>query len=782
MNAQPGKRDPSATSATNKRATVTSKCVVRDVMRSGTNLCMSISTVILLCAMAACGGSSDAATDDTQAVSVAGNSLGEAGTPITAGGSDATAEDSQPTWVAANLTVNSPTPSTSVQAPSSGGYVTVSNGHLMRNGKRLRQWGVNLQSGVFPTYSEIDLLIGRLGKLGFNAIRLWPTSGTFYKVDARGSVSPATALRGDGSALDRYDYLVAKASEAGMTVQMTMLHYLDLPTLRALNDPALSPWIQSARSDAELRLLIGIAPYVSDAYRALLKQHIARQLTRVNPYTQRTYANEPAVSAWELANEARFVDCALRATCIQSIPASAFAALSDRWQKSRLNTTGLPLPADLASFIASSHYSAYARFIADAFISASEDLRRHAHTVESTGTGIAQQPFIFNTGPIAPNAVAHYAYSRGDVFSPGVYKSPLSKTAGLNGSPWLPVSVSGNPPSYLNHIKVEGKPLVVYEASFFRPYDFRAEWGPMMAALALQQDWDGAFLYQYGHPSVIYSASGRPEGYGKLPLPDPSPVSPDAWKREYTYGFHHGGDPVAMASWSVASKLFTSVEETAPLSATWRFSLNAIFSNATGYPAGYFDAASNAAKSRAVAISFVDSDAQACAPCELNGSAPTTFSVSWPNSARQTLAVITPAGTAITGVLSGALGMLAEGISATVLEPGLGVAAVLRDVQSSGQPAVATLQVIGNAENSARSFDAKRVDFNSAAGAMRGLTSQGRGPLTHSGPKIEFKSDSALTFSTEAFTLEVVDAPRRGLTAILAASTNTFLVRATKAP
>ena len=65
-------------------------------------------------------------------------------------------------------------------------YVSVRNGHLYKNGKRLRVWGVNLQSGVFKTYAEIDLLVARLVKLGINGIRLWPTAGTFYRQDARG--------------------------------------------------------------------------------------------------------------------------------------------------------------------------------------------------------------------------------------------------------------------------------------------------------------------------------------------------------------------------------------------------------------------------------------------------------------------------------------------------------------------------------------------------------------------------------------------------------------------
>jgi hypothetical protein len=660
-------------------------------------------------------------------------------------------------------------------APALSPYVTVQKGHLYRNGKRLRQWGVNLQTGYFLTYAEIDLLIARLQGLGFNALRVWPTNGTFYVNTPDGPV-PATAKKGDGSALDRYDYLVYKAAQAGMTLQLTALHYLDLPTLREIRDPTISAWVAAAKDDAQLRNLHGFAPYVSTGYRNLLKQHIATQLSRVNPYTARRYADEPSVSAWELANEAHFVDCALTPTCLSGLPTIAFEALSSRWQSSKLNLTKLPLPADTASFIAGATYPAFAEFIAQTFVSGSGDLRAHARSVGGPASGVAVQPFIFNTGPTSPNAVAHFAYSRGDVFSIGAYRSPLQDAGALEGSAWLPVTAGGTKlPTYLNHVKVEGKPMIVYETSFFRPFSYRAEWGPLMVAMALQQDWDGVFLYQYGQPNAIYTAGGKPEGYGTMPLPEPSAYSPSPWKRDYTYGFHHGGDPVAMGSWSIAARLFTPVTESSPLQRTWRLPLRTIYSRPAGYPAGYFDAAWSAAWFGSVAIAFVGDDKSSCSPCLLSTAQPKSFAVQWPTPERQTLIVETPAGRAVTGALSGDLGQMGDGIKATIARPGFGIAAVLRS--GSSRDAEHSIQVVGEVSNSGMLFDRNRVNYASPIGAIYGLEQQGAMPLEYKGPAVDFQFPSAVTLAVENFGLQSAKLPGKSTTTRFAAEADGFRIQ-----
>jgi len=46
--------------------------------------------------------------------------------------------------------------------------------------------------------------------------------------------------------------------------------------------------------------------------------------------------------------------------------------------------------------------------------------------------------------------------------------------------------------------------------------------------------------------------SGRDTGYGYKPLPIPK-IGAGGVRGDYFFGFHQGGDPVSMASWSLAS-------------------------------------------------------------------------------------------------------------------------------------------------------------------------------------------------------------------------------------
>lgn len=633
------------------------------------------------------------------------------------------------------------------------------DGHLHRDGARLRVWGVNLQAGTFKSYEEVDRLIERCRALGFNALRVWPVTGTFYAPSNGPAMKPRIARKGDGSDQDRFDYLIAKASQAGMVVQMTMLHYMDLPMLRTLRDSPLASLVQSASSEQELRTLSGMAPYVSGPYRAAMKDHIARMLERVNPYTHRRYADEPAVLAWELGNEGRFVECALSSSCLQGLPAVFRSQLLDSWVAEPDHPRDASLEV-VAGKVAGPHYAAYSRFIATTFQRVSEELRDHARTIGGPDSAIARQPFIFNTGPVSTSGLGHYAYSRGDIFSIGVYSSPL-RARGLDGTAWMPTTSGGPLPPGTVTMKVKDKPLVVYETSFFRPFPFRAEWGPLMAAIALQQDWDGAFLYQYGQPAIIYTQAGKPEGYGTVPLSEP--VARDVGAGDYTVGFHHGSDPVAIGSWSAAGRLFTSVRETVPPANVWRIPMAALFSEPSGYPTGTLARLAEAAMHGPTVVEFDSGSAPHCAPCALPASAAKSFTVAWP-VAGAPLIVTAPGGVLYAGKLvEGQTKALVKGIQFTPRTTAFGLVAGLQDAVA-GQPdgTVATVVVLGDVRNSASQFDAARVDFSSPAGAMAGLRAKGGLPLLYDGPMVDLAIGMEAEVIDQDFGLQSSPAKRVG--------------------
>ncbi|MFZ4703720.1 MAG: hypothetical protein ACOYMG_27055, partial [Candidatus Methylumidiphilus sp.] len=560
----------------------------------------------------------------------------------------------------------------------------------------------------------------------------------------------SASVMGDGSDLDRFDYLVAVASRKGINLQMPMLHYLDLPYLRALQDPAIAEMVKASIDDSMLRRAHGFAPYVSPGYRDRLKLHMRWMLLRRNPYTGRRYADEPAVSTWELANEAVFVHCAIDPACLRRLPPVALTYLNAAWQGSPHNADKSTLPADLDALTKPAFFVNYSRFVAEQFISVSTELRAFARSVGGPDSGVAVQPFIFNTDPGERTALSHYAYSAGDVFSASGYSSPLESKQGYFGSPWRPFVAGGKPIPFLEYIKIQDKPFIMYEGSFFRPYPFRAEWGIVIAAIALKQDWDGAFLYSYGQPDVIYHNDERGVRYGSKTLP--APVPGDKGERgHYAYSFHHGGDPVTMASWSVGGRLFlaASDKKTEP-EIVWDIPLDQVFKPGLGYPAVFLSPSNLVATPRvkSMAVRFTGSN-PTCSPCITNSRVASDVITEW-NIAARRLTVQTPGGKAIAGELSGNLGVLYPGIAAQTVKSGFGVVAIIKDADEQAKH----LYLIGNAENSGEQFNPMRVNYDSPDGAMAGMVARGVAPLIYSGPDVRFLfSDPSQLYSEIDFGL-----------------------------
>lgn len=645
-----------------------------------------------------------------------------------------------------------PAPANAVQSFANDSFVRVANGHLERDRKRLRVWGVNLQSGVFRSYAEIDALIERMSILGFNAIRVWPTSGTFYRIEKGASLSFNASVKGDGSDLDRFDYLIAAASQNGINVQMTMLHYLDLPMLRAALEPALSEIVRSSADDAMLRRAHGFAPYVSIGYRDRLKTHIHRVLARKNPYTGRRYADEPAVSAWELANESTFVHCAVDPACLRKLPPVLIEHLDAAWQASPQNKRRSPLPNRPEAISEPEFYSNYSKFVVEQFVSVSSELRDHARKIGGDHSGVRVQPFIFNTDPGDRSAISHFAYAAGDVFSASAYSSPLTRNHGLDGSPWQPFTSGGKPIPFLEYVKVKDKPFIVYEGSFFRPYPYRAEWGLVLAAIAIKQDWDGAFLYSYGHPGIIYELHGASPDYGHSALPVPVPG--DRGERgHYAYGFHHGGDPVAMASWSLGGFLFLGADDRLPTSElVWDIPIDGLYSNRHGYPPAFLSTDNLVASPRegAVSVRFVSSRA-VCSPCRQGALGAASDSVVWDKAARR-LTVSTGGGKAVAGMLEGDLGFFGQDVKISVTQKGFGAIGMAKGAGSD----IRRLYMIGDVENSGAQIDGARVDHSEPSGAIRGVVQRGGVPLVYSGPTAEISlSDKVSAVIERDFNLKV---------------------------
>jgi hypothetical protein len=150
-----------------------------------------------------------------------------------------------------------------IPTPLKDGWVTVKDGHLYSGGKRLRIAGVNMMSEMKDTgyvFNLDDIL--EMKKFGINGIRLWADKGICN--------GPAHSITPEG--WNNFDKIVAKLIENGMWIDLNLLN-------NSIPDE--------------------VNPNIAKKDRDFIREFF----THVNPYTNRSYANEPALFSVELANE-----------------------------------------------------------------------------------------------------------------------------------------------------------------------------------------------------------------------------------------------------------------------------------------------------------------------------------------------------------------------------------------------------------------------------------------------------------------------------------------------
>ncbi len=175
-----------------------------------------------------------------------------------------------------------------LEAPAGrDGFVTVKDGHLFANGKRLRIFGVNLAFGAnFPTHDDAEKVAARMAKFGINCVRFhhmdWQTApGGIWAKDYAGL---------DAAQLDRLDFFIAQLKARGIYADLN-LHvsrtYPDRPAAEKQGNPTFDAGVDN----------------FSPQMIALQKDYARALLTHVNAYTKNAYTAEPAVALIEINNE-----------------------------------------------------------------------------------------------------------------------------------------------------------------------------------------------------------------------------------------------------------------------------------------------------------------------------------------------------------------------------------------------------------------------------------------------------------------------------------------------
>lgn len=201
------------------------------------------------------------------------------------------------------------------------GFVEERDGHLwFPDGERARFWGVNLLSEMCAPPEDASPVLARsLAEAGINLVRLHHCDG-----DRAGIVNPARtgpADLFDPVQLRKFDKLVASLIAEGIYV------FLEVATNRVLTAADGAEGSTDGVPNGH-KLLPMFEPSWGRAY----EDWTRAWLGRTNPFTARSYADEPGVAIVELGNEHSLV-AGWFAADLEAIGADHRASLDRRWNE-----------------------------------------------------------------------------------------------------------------------------------------------------------------------------------------------------------------------------------------------------------------------------------------------------------------------------------------------------------------------------------------------------------------------------------------------------------------
>lgn len=161
---------------------------------------------------------------------------------------------------------------------------------VFEDGTVARFWGVNITAGNnFPTHAEAEKTAELLAQMGYNMSRHHHMDADWAERNIFGKKDSTLAL--DAESLDRLDYLIFQLQKHGI------YQYLDLLVHR-------KPSAKDGIEDAD-QIASGYKAYASWVPKLieLQKKYIEQLLGHKNPYTGKTYGEDPAVVLQEIINE-----------------------------------------------------------------------------------------------------------------------------------------------------------------------------------------------------------------------------------------------------------------------------------------------------------------------------------------------------------------------------------------------------------------------------------------------------------------------------------------------
>jgi mannan endo-1,4-beta-mannosidase len=188
--------------------------------------------------------------------------------------------------------------------PLSSSFVRVRNGEFELDGARFPIVGANNYYLAYASPAMRGAVLQVAREMSLNVLRSWAfldcgtaapgavPPGAWGDVFFQywNSVSGAPDVNGGPNGLERLDHLIADAESAGIRLILTLVNYW--PNFGGMDQYC--GWFGGASREQFYR-----DPRMRAAYQA----YLTNLLSRRNSVTGRLYVDEPAILAWELANE-----------------------------------------------------------------------------------------------------------------------------------------------------------------------------------------------------------------------------------------------------------------------------------------------------------------------------------------------------------------------------------------------------------------------------------------------------------------------------------------------
>lgn len=407
-----------------------------------------------------------------------------------------------------------------IQDIDTEGFLQVRDSHFYyESGERAKLWGVNLAyDACFPEKEDAERMAELFQRLGFNSVRLLSLDSTNQNWSYFSSIRENTTQLSEES-LDRLDYLIHCLKEKGIRTVLC---------------------VHSERVFTEADGVAGAEQLTQGSQHATLfnrkmidlQKELARELlTRTNPYTGLTYADDPAVALYQLTNENSLFGMWLEGKTMPDVYEQELTTLFHDWLREKYGTDQAVTEAWGSSGairiedVVRPRYAERGRHVPGAvddmvrfYAELERDYYREMMLFYRNELGI-KAPIGGNTAYFGPaylemvaeetdftSAQAYYDMIEflGRAWDYDNFKQKNTSMLKVDGVTADGVhSLLGT----MSFSAVEGTPVIVSEWNSCYPNDYQYETAPAVAAYAALQDWDAmfAFVYSYGPPF-------RPEG------------------------------------------------------------------------------------------------------------------------------------------------------------------------------------------------------------------------------------------------------------------------------